>query len=223
MPDESQVGELWIEYVPIDELPEDDRNPKAHADAELDASLERHGFVEPHVVDDRTGRLLAGHGRKAALIRRRDAGKPAPRRIRVDEDGRWLAPVVHGVESIDDDDAAALLVTLNELTIAGGYNPDPLATLLAGLRDRDGLAGTGFTTERVNDLLLSMGPPPSLEDLARERGPSNDEDFWPTLRFKVSPELKARYEQVVEKAKLSGNDTEQFAYLVDTAAKRLRL
>jgi ParB-like chromosome segregation protein Spo0J len=61
------VGGRWIDYVPLDEIAEAHRNPKLHDRRGIRASVTRFGFVEPITIDERTGRLVAGHGRLEQL------------------------------------------------------------------------------------------------------------------------------------------------------------
>ena len=56
----------------------------------------RFGYVAPMILDERTGRLVAGHCRLESLKRAKSAGKAPPKRVRV-ENGDWLVPVVRGV------------------------------------------------------------------------------------------------------------------------------
>lgn len=145
----------WIEFVPVEELPDDPRNPKRHSDADLDASIGRFGYTEPVMVDDRTGRLVSGHGRKAALLRRREAGEQPPAGVTVDSAGAWLVPVVRGWSSVDDAEAAAYLVAANRLTEKGGWNDRPLIALLQELQETadQALTGVGFDDDDLDTLL----------------------------------------------------------------------
>ena len=148
-----------IEYVPLADLPEAEVNPKGHDDGLIDASFDRFGYMEPVLLDERTGRLIGGHGRKRRLEARRDAGQDAPDGIEVRKrDGMWLVPVVRGWASLNDDEALAALVVLNQSTVAGGWQRDVLGTVLDDLRDRSvPLLGTGFTDTDV-DLMLTEAP-----------------------------------------------------------------
>lgn len=67
-----------IEFVPLADLPEAEVNPKGHDDGLIDASFDRFGYMEPVLLDERTGRLIGGHGRKRRLEARRDAGQDDP-------------------------------------------------------------------------------------------------------------------------------------------------
>jgi hypothetical protein len=70
--------ERWIEYQPLDELRPDPRNPKGHDVAGLRASLGRFGYAEPITVDERTGLLVSGHGRRELLLDDFAAGSAVP-------------------------------------------------------------------------------------------------------------------------------------------------
>lgn len=115
-----------IVYLPIDELVSADRNAKAHDMPLLAASLRKRGFVESIVRDDRTGKIIGGHGRRDALLAAFAAGDDVPDGVIV-KDGRWLAPVETGWASVDDDDALATGIALNRSSEAGGWHYDMLA------------------------------------------------------------------------------------------------
>lgn len=147
-----------IEYVPLVDLPEAEVNPKGHDDGLIDASFDRFGYMEPVLLDERTGRLIGGHGRKRRLEARRDAGQDAPDGIEVRKrDGMWLVPVVRGWASLNDDEALAALVVLNQSTVAGGWQRDVLGTVLDDLRSRDvPLEGTGFSPSDLDEMLAEL-------------------------------------------------------------------
>ena len=151
---ERTEGERWVEYVPLGTVKGAANNPKLHADSELDASIGRFGYVEPMVQDDRTGVLVAGHGRLQALIRAVAAGEGAPEGVKVDEDGQWLVPVLRGWASTSDAEAEAYLVGSNELTMMGGWDQDALTATLARIAEEtSNLAGTGFDEAQLQGLL----------------------------------------------------------------------
>lgn len=146
-----------LELLPIEELVGAERNPKNHDMETLDASLDRFGYVEPIVRDDRTGRLVSGHGRTASLLARRERGDQPPEGVEVDDAGRWLAPVLVGWGSKNDDDAEAAVVALNRIGERGGWEKDSLAVLLADLAESDlGLTGVGYDQAELDDLLASL-------------------------------------------------------------------
>jgi hypothetical protein len=83
----------WITYVRLCDLLPAIRNPKKHHLPGLIASLERHGWTQPVLADERTQRLVAGHGRMAAAVEMKAAGDSPPEGVLVDDDGEWLVPV----------------------------------------------------------------------------------------------------------------------------------
>ena len=150
-----------FELVPIDDLVDDPRNPKGHDDDALDRSIDVLGYIEPIVEDERTGRLISGHGRKGALIRRRESGMPPPDGIEV-VDGVWHAWVVRGWASSDDDHAAAALVALNNIGARGGWVPDKVSTLLDDLGDRPDLLDLmAWDKDELSTLLTPPKPQPA--------------------------------------------------------------
>lgn len=145
--------------MPIDRLVEAERNPKAHDDEGLDASLERFGYIEPIVMDERTGRLVSGHGRLRRLAARRERGEDPPEGVERRARNRWWAPVNRGWRSADDDEAKAAVIALNRIGERGGWLRDPLAEMLAELNSGPGLGGTGYSPADLDTLLDSLRPP----------------------------------------------------------------
>src|SRR5687767_10340946 len=102
----------WLEYMPLADLQRAPRNPKGHADQLIAESMERHGYVEAVVIDERTGRLVAGHGRLDSLQVRHAAGSEPPEGV-VAEGDQWLVPVQRGWSSTSDEQAENYLLTSN--------------------------------------------------------------------------------------------------------------
>jgi hypothetical protein len=140
---------MRIEYIPLDVIAKWPRNPKLHADAELDESLERFGFVAPAIRDEQTKRLVAGHGRLERLLTWRDRGKPAPKRIEVAHDGAWLMPVVCGIAFANEQEAEAYLLADNQITMLRGWDGPKLQAIGDELINGAGLLGTGFDEESI--------------------------------------------------------------------------
>ena len=69
------TGERTVEYRPLSSLEGDPRNPKAHDVGTITASVDRFGYLEPIVLDGRTGLIVSGHGRAATLRAMRDRGE----------------------------------------------------------------------------------------------------------------------------------------------------
>lgn len=159
-----------VRLIDIDAITPHPSNPKAHDLDSLAASIARFGFVEPVVVDQRTGLNVSGHGRVKALTVLRDSGADAPDGITVRK-GAWLAPVFVGWSSADDTEAEAALIALNRVGESGGWDHDALLTLLERLQGVDGgLAGVGYGAADIDALrgrLSEIDPPgefPGFDD-----------------------------------------------------------
>lgn len=137
-----------IEYVSLDEIRPADRNPKRHDHDTLRASFRRFGFVEPIVRDDRTGKLVAGHGRcdELRMARSRDADNPPPG-VRLGIDRSWLVPVLVGWRSTNDDEAQAYVIASNRTVEGGGWDDSILADVLTEWDDPEMFAGIGYTLD----------------------------------------------------------------------------
>lgn len=142
-------AERSIEYVSLRKLRADPRNPKAHAGEAIEHSVGRFGFVEPIVVDERTGFIASGHGRVETLTRMRVDKKAAPSGVRVTAKGDWLVPVVKGWASATDAEAGAALIAFNRTTELGGWVDEALLDLLQEIDDAEGL---GFGEDALADL-----------------------------------------------------------------------
>jgi ParB-like chromosome segregation protein Spo0J len=140
--------EVRIEYLPLAELKGWPRNPKEHHLGALRESFERFGVVSPVVIDERTGRLVAGHGRIDVLRLKKAAGEDPPVNIR--ENGKdWLVPVVRGIAFETDAEVEAYILADNRIGERGGWNAEKLDTVLAELHGVDALFGTGFDRDVV--------------------------------------------------------------------------
>lgn len=156
-----------LEWLPLAAIKPAGRNPKRHDVTTLGTSVARFGYVEPMVMDERTGRLVAGHGRREALMKMRAADEQPPEGVRVDaESGEWCAPVLRGWSSRSDTEAEAYLLASNRLVETGGWDDSQLAELLKGLADQDALDGVGFGEDDIARLLESAAGPyvPTPED-----------------------------------------------------------
>jgi hypothetical protein len=135
--------------------------------------VNRWGFAEPVVIDERTGYLAAGHGRIDTLAQLKAQGKEPPANVQLaDLDGDWLIPVVRGNTFNSDSELEAFLVAANRLTILGGWNEPELAGLLQDLAAQDTalLEATGYDADDLQTLLFELNPafnPISEDDVAR--------------------------------------------------------
>jgi hypothetical protein len=149
----AKADEVRIEYVPLDEIERWPRNPKQHDVATLKESLTRFGFVAPIVMDDRLGRIVAGHGRLEALLALKAEGGEAPARVKVGKGGAWSAPVLRGVSFESEREAEAYLLADNRLVELGGWDEKGLTDMLANLED---VRGIGWSVDEVAGMLAPM-------------------------------------------------------------------
>ncbi len=152
----SEKTALRIEYVDLASLVRAPRNPKGHDLGSLHMSLKRFGFVNPILVDDTTGRIVAGHGRLDALQQLKASGGKPPVRVQA-VNGAWLVPVIHGVGFENETEAESYLIADNRTVELGGWDDAALASLLSDLAAQDALAGTGFDQDDVDALLKRLG------------------------------------------------------------------
>lgn len=143
----------WIDYMPVDDLPDAATNPKGHADELIEQSITRFAFSGSPAIDERTGRLVGGHGRRDALRRMRAAGAEPPEGVVVRGD-TWLVPVERGWSSRDDAEAEAFGLALNRTSEIGGWQDDQLRESLERLAALpEGLDGVGFTQADLDELV----------------------------------------------------------------------
>lgn len=148
---------LSLSYDPLSLIQRAARNAKLHAEADLAASFGRFGMVAAVIVNDGTGRLVAGHGRVDVLVARKAAGEPPPRRVLVATDGDWLIPVLH-LTFDSDAEAEAYLIADNRLGELGGHDDEVLAEILRDIAAQPGgLTGVGYSDDEVAALLESSG------------------------------------------------------------------
>jgi len=162
------MSERRVEYLPLDDVlaAADPQNPKDHDVDLIDRSVGRFGVIDVITRDDRTGRLISGHGRATTLGTQRDRGADPPDGVLVLEDGTWTVPVNVGWASKNDDEARAALIVLNRATEAGGWIDDALLSALDSLAGTEiSLSDVGFNEDDlealralVNEEPLPVGP-----------------------------------------------------------------
>lgn len=147
----------WVEMVPLDAVVPYAGNAKQHDLGAILGSVAEFGFVEPMVVDDRTGVLVSGHGRLDTLKAMQREGKVAPDGVEVTESGGWLVPVVHGWSSATDGQARALTLALNRAGQLGGWDEPRLCEELQSLAMSGDLDATGFDGDDIDKLIRDLG------------------------------------------------------------------
>lgn len=146
---------IRLEFLPLSKIRRARRNPKEHDLGAIHTSIEQHGFTAPLLMDERTGNLVAGHGRLEALEQRRRSGKPAPLRIQVKGD-EWLVPVIRGLRFANDAEAEAYLLADNHIVELGGWNETELAAVLQDLGNAGVLERTSYDGEDLDRLLKDL-------------------------------------------------------------------
>lgn len=153
-------------------------NPKNHDIPTLRASLTRFGFIAPVCVDERTMRVVAGHGRIAALQAMIKDGAEPPKFIEVIEGG-WCVPTL--CRSFDSDqEAEAYLLADNQLTMGTDWDPLALAEMLK--RHTENLDGLGWV-EREAQAAIDAA-------VATARQAQNQGDGWVEVTGDEKPTVK---------------------------------
>jgi hypothetical protein len=194
------TGDRRVAYMPLSQIIDAPRNPKQHDTTGIRASIDRFGVAELPLLDERTGRLVAGHGRLNDARTRRDEGQDPPDGVKVHPDtGDWLIPVVRGWASRSDAEAEAYLVASNNLTTRGGWDTPALTQLLSDLADHDPalLEVTAFSAGDLDDMLKLLEPP-DLDELGRDLGEPRPDDTWPIVRVKAAPHVAAAWRSHLE-------------------------
>lgn len=168
-------GGIYVEYMDISKVRGALRNPKDHDIGELIRSIEEFGYVTPGIIDERTGRLVKGHGSRDALRVIKGNGGKVPRNIQVErgEAGEevWKWPVVRGVEFGSDEEAEAFIIADNQITMLGGWDEALLAEVLADLAAVDRLVGVGFEEGEVDEIIKRV-----MGDTGRDEAGAAAED-----------------------------------------------
>lgn len=153
MTDTASPDPRTVQFLPLQDIQPDPRNPKSHQLETIDASIGRFGMVDGIVRDDRTGYIISGHGRRKALEAMRDRGETPPEGVKVTPAGDWLVPVLTGWASRTDTEAAAALIAMNRTTELGGWVDEELLGLLEELDNlEDGFVGVGYGEDDLEDL-----------------------------------------------------------------------
>jgi len=171
----------WTAYMPLDSLSPAARNPKLHELHRIKASIRDHGFVDPGIADERTGRIISGHGRRESLIEMYADGEPMPDGLLLDDDGTWLVPVTRGWASRDDHEAETLIIQLNRLTEAGGWHHRTLAEMLEDLATQapDLFDSLAMADDEMEKLLRAAAPEVLGDEPAAAADRPDDESLAP--------------------------------------------
>lgn len=148
-----------MELMPLDKIQRAKNNPKRHDIPAIMRSMALNGFGEAPMLDERTQRLVAGHGRLEALVGLRLAKKEPPKGV-VEKGKDWLVPIQRGWASKNDAEAKAYLVASNRTTELGGWDDSELSEMLSDIA-KDGaetLAAAGYDGAELEKMLSDANP-----------------------------------------------------------------
>ncbi len=156
--------QMTLQYMALTDLLKTDKNPKKHDLPALRASMLRWGFTQPLAIDERSGKLVEGHGRIEVLQEMKKAGGKPPQRVSV-KGKDWLVPVVRGLSFATDLEAEAYLIAANQLTTAGGWDDGLLGSMMGQLKAANvSFDGLGFQQQTLDRMLAGFAP--AAEQLA---------------------------------------------------------
>ena len=202
--------DINVEYLPLSEIVEADTNPKDHDIGQIYQSIKRFGFTQPIMMNENTGKLLAGHGRLQTLQTMKQSGEKVPNRIK-EKDGEWLVPVLKGISFEDDNEAQAYLIADNRLTELGGWNTGELVEELEKLISSGlELDGTGYDFDDLETMVGDMNSTFEVEDIPDVDDEETDVKIQiGRYRFKVNPEVFYEWEERVAD-ELGSRDSDDF-------------
>jgi DNA modification methylase len=135
---ESKVSNLHVEWLATDKLTPDPRNPRHHPDRQINLlakSIDELGFNSP-ILTDRTGKILAGHGRWLAAQKL----------------GRPVVPILR-LEHLTDAQAKAFMLADNRLAEISAFDDQLVAEALRDLSELQldfSIETTGFTMGEID-------------------------------------------------------------------------
>lgn len=184
---------MIIKYVPLDTVARWDRNAKKHNIPKLIESFIQHGFKDPMkyepALNGGKGGIVEGNGRAEALktMRNQNPKKP-PRGVTV-QDGKWLVPVIFGVDAKSAKAAEAYGVDANNLVVMGG--DDSVGDVMKLWEDQaiglfQDLKQSGFMPVSVDGEALD-----AMLDAERERLTEREEGIRPKHMLRVLVSLPA--------------------------------
>lgn len=184
-----------ITLMPLEEIKPAPVNPKLHDTQQIRQMISRFGFTTPGLLDQRTGTLIAGHGRLEALRAMHIDGETPPDGITTDDHGRWLIPIITGWASASDDEAAAYLVGDNQATINGGWDNADLHQLVTSLGDPSLVELIGVNLEELADLIGASDD--EVDELIDSCLPPSPEPrptgAWPSVSIQAPPHIIAAW------------------------------
>ncbi|MCB2047666.1 MAG: ParB N-terminal domain-containing protein [Novosphingobium sp.] len=163
-----QLARHTIEYLPIDEIRPDPRNPRAHSKRHiriLAKSIAEFNFNVPVLIDD-SGQLVTGHGRHQAMLL---LGMTEIAAIRL--------------KHLSDEQRRAFMVADNRLHDLSSWNRDNLASILLELAEADldfDIELTGFSVGEIDLMVMSPEDEQDRDEALPESGPAvaTEGELW---------------------------------------------
>lgn len=148
------------ELVPLDQLKRHPQNPNRGDLPAIRESIDANGFFGAVYAQRSTGYILAGNHRYEVAEE-----KKAPEIPTI-----WL--------DVDDDQATRILLADNAIARLGVFDEKKLSDLLKTMHVESGsLAGTGYSKEKMDELLAAVGEQQKkFEQLARRYAPKDESD-----------------------------------------------
>ena len=211
--------DIEIEYLPLSEIVEADSNPKDHDIGQIYQSIKRFGFTQPIMMNENTGKLLAGHGRLQTLQQMKQASEKTPNRIK-EKDDEWLVPVLKGISFEDDMEAQAYLIADNRLTELGGWNTGELVETLQDLIEGGlDLDGVGYDFDDLESMVNQIDDTGIFDvDVLPD---ADDEETSVKIvvgryRFSIEPENFYTWEEKISEM-LGSRDSDEFVEWIQEA------
>ena len=211
--------DIEIEYLPLSEIVEADSNPKDHDIGQIYQSIKRFGFTQPIMMNENTGKLLAGHGRLQTLQQMKQAGEKTPNRIK-EKDDEWLVPVLKGIKFEDEMEAKAYLIADNRLTELGGWNTGELVETLQDLIEGGlDLDGVGYDFDDLESMVNQIDDTGIFDvDVIPD---ADDEETSVKIvvgryRFSIEPENFYTWEEKISEM-LGSRDSDEFVEWIQEA------
>ncbi len=211
--------DIEIQYLPLSEIVEADSNPKDHDIGQIYQSIKRFGFTQPIMMNENTGKLLAGHGRLQTLQQMKQAGEKTPNRIKEKND-EWLVPVLKGISFEDDMEAQAYLIADNRLTELGGWNTGELVETLQDLIEGGlDLDGVGYDFDDLESMVNQIDDTGIFDvDVIPD---ADDEETSVKIvvgryRFSIEPENFYTWEEKISEM-LGSRDSDEFVEWIQEA------
>jgi DNA modification methylase len=165
--DKQYLG-LRVDYLPVEDLTADPRNPRTHSRRQrrmIARSLRKFGFVNPILID-RENRIVAGHGRWAAAK----------------AEGYSQVPTIR-LEHLTEERRRAYVIADNQLAAKAGWDREMLAVELGALIELDwDLEIIGFEPAEVDVLYSDLGEERAEpeDQLSPTTGPTvtRRDDLW---------------------------------------------